>query len=90
MLIQVIEGKTLRVLLFILNNFSEFSNILCLFFFLQVIDQINSCTSLQHLDLSDNNISQIGDLTKLIYLRVRFEVISCNRSYVASNEAVSK
>lgn len=31
---------------------------------------MNSCTSLQHLDLSDNNISQLGDLSKLMCLKV--------------------
>lgn len=36
----------------------------------QVIEQLNSCVSLQHLDLSDNNISTIGDLTKLVALKV--------------------
>nr|XP_054407557.1 centrosomal protein of 97 kDa isoform X3 [Pongo abelii] len=33
------------------------------------MEQINSCTALQHLDLSDNNISQIGDLSKLVSLK---------------------
>lgn len=37
---------------------------------MQVIEQLNSCVSLQHLDLSDNNISAIGDLTKLAALKV--------------------
>lgn len=36
----------------------------------QVIEQLNNCVSLQHLDLSDNNISTIGDLTKLVALKV--------------------
>lgn len=39
-------------------------------FFMQVIEQLNNCSSLQHLDLSDNNISTIGDLTKLVALKV--------------------
>ena len=34
------------------------------------MEQINTCTSLQHLDLSDNNIPQIGDLSKLVSLKV--------------------
>ena len=38
--------------------------------FTQVIEQLNNCVSLQHLDLSDNNISSIGDLTKLVALKV--------------------
>lgn len=38
--------------------------------FTQVIEQLNNCVSLQHLDLSDNNISTIGDLTKLVALKV--------------------
>lgn len=38
--------------------------------FIQVIEQLNNCVSLQHLDLSDNNISSIGDLTKLVALKV--------------------
>uniref|UniRef100_H2MBP0 Centrosomal protein of 97 kDa n=1 Tax=Oryzias latipes TaxID=8090 RepID=H2MBP0_ORYLA len=33
------------------------------------IEQLYSCVSLQHLDLSDNNISTIGDLTKLAALK---------------------
>lgn len=37
---------------------------------MQVIEQLNNCVSLQHLDLSDNNISTIGDLTKLVALKV--------------------
>lgn len=37
---------------------------------MQVIEQLNNCSSLQHLDLSDNNISTIGDLTKLVALKV--------------------
>lgn len=37
---------------------------------MQVIEQLNNCMSLQHLDLSDNNISTIGDLTKLVVLKV--------------------
>lgn len=37
---------------------------------LQVIEQLNNCVSLQHLDLSDNNISSIGDLSKLVALKV--------------------
>lgn len=37
---------------------------------MQVIEQLNNCVSLQHLDLSDNNISAIGDLTKLAALKV--------------------
>jgi len=32
---------------------------------------MNSCLSLQHLDLSDNNIAQLGDLSKLTLLKVR-------------------
>lgn len=36
----------------------------------QVIEQLNNSVSLQHLDLSDNNISSIGDLTKLVVLKV--------------------
>ncbi|XP_069493416.1 centrosomal protein of 97 kDa isoform X2 [Ambystoma mexicanum] len=36
---------------------------------MQTVDQINSCTSLDHLDLSDNSLSQIGDLSKLIKLK---------------------
>lgn len=39
--------------------------------FTQVIEQLNSCVALQHLDVSDNNISNIGDLTKLLALKVR-------------------
>lgn len=38
--------------------------------FVQVIEQLHNCVSLQHLDLSDNNISHIGDLTKLSALKV--------------------
>ena len=34
------------------------------------MEQINTCTSLQHLDLSDNNIPQIGDVSKLVSLKV--------------------
>ncbi|NWR69688.1 CEP97 protein, partial [Centropus unirufus] len=33
------------------------------------IEQINSCQSLWHLDLSDNNIAQLGDLSKLTSLK---------------------
>ncbi|NXP35327.1 CEP97 protein, partial [Leiothrix lutea] len=33
------------------------------------IEQISSCLSLQHLDLSDNNIAQLGDLSKLTSLK---------------------
>ncbi|XP_075570976.1 centrosomal protein of 97 kDa isoform X2 [Pelecanus crispus] len=36
---------------------------------MQAIEQINSCLSLQHLDLSDNNIAQLGDLSKLTSLK---------------------
>ncbi|XP_057401471.1 centrosomal protein of 97 kDa isoform X3 [Balaenoptera acutorostrata] len=36
---------------------------------LKAMEQINSCTALQHLDLSDNNIPQIGDLSKLASLK---------------------
>ncbi|XP_061222017.1 centrosomal protein of 97 kDa isoform X2 [Neopsephotus bourkii] len=36
---------------------------------MQAIEQINSCLSLQHLDLSDNNIAQLGDLSKLKLLK---------------------
>lgn len=42
-------------------------------FFTQVIEQLNNCISLQHLDLSDNNISSIGDMTKLVALKVSIE-----------------
>ncbi|XP_052014617.1 centrosomal protein of 97 kDa isoform X2 [Apodemus sylvaticus] len=37
--------------------------------FFLTMEQINSCTALQHLDLSDNNIPQIGDISKLISLK---------------------
>ena len=37
----------------------------------QVVEQLDSCVALQHLDLSDNNISNIGGLTKLMALKVR-------------------
>lgn len=37
---------------------------------MQVIEQLNNCVSLQHLDLSDNNISTTGDLTKVVALKV--------------------
>uniref|UniRef100_A0A8C5KXF9 Centrosomal protein 97 n=1 Tax=Jaculus jaculus TaxID=51337 RepID=A0A8C5KXF9_JACJA len=37
---------------------------------IQVMEQINSCAALQHLDLSDNSIPQIGDLSKLTSLKV--------------------
>lgn len=37
---------------------------------MKVIEQLNNCVSLQHLDLSDNNISSIGDLSKLVALKV--------------------
>lgn len=40
---------------------------------MQVIEQLNNCVSLQHLDLSDNNISSIGDLSKLVTLKVSTE-----------------
>ncbi|XP_037690936.1 centrosomal protein of 97 kDa isoform X2 [Choloepus didactylus] len=36
---------------------------------MEAMEQINSCTALQHLDLSDNNIPQIGDLSKLVSLK---------------------
>lgn len=36
----------------------------------QVIEQINNCVALRHLDLSDNGISAIGDLNKLLALKV--------------------
>lgn len=39
-------------------------------FAMKVIEQLNSCVSLQHLDLSDNNISSIGDISKLVSLKV--------------------
>ena len=39
--------------------------------FPQVIEQLNGCVALQHLDVSYNNISNIGDLTKLLALKVR-------------------
>lgn len=39
-------------------------------FFTQVIEQLNNCVSLKHLDLSDNSISAIGDLNKLLALKV--------------------
>uniref|UniRef100_A0A8C4SRX5 Centrosomal protein of 97 kDa n=1 Tax=Erpetoichthys calabaricus TaxID=27687 RepID=A0A8C4SRX5_ERPCA len=35
----------------------------------KVIEQMNHCVALKHLDLSDNNISQIGDLSKLSSLK---------------------
>lgn len=38
---------------------------------MKVIEQLNNCVCLQHLDLSDNNISSIGDLSKLVTLKVR-------------------
>lgn len=37
---------------------------------MKVLEQLNSCVALQHLDLSDNNISSIGDLSKLVTLKV--------------------
>lgn len=43
---------------------------LTFFTFFQVIEQLNNCVSLKHLDLSDNSISVIGDLTKLTALKV--------------------
>ncbi|XP_060226530.1 centrosomal protein of 97 kDa isoform X2 [Meriones unguiculatus] len=36
---------------------------------IQTMEQISSCAALQHLDLSDNNIPQIGDLSKLVSLK---------------------
>lgn len=41
-----------------------------LYIFTQVIEQLNNCVSLKHLDLSDNSISAIGDLNKLLALKV--------------------
>ena len=43
----------------------------------QVIEQLNNCVSLKHLDLSDNNISTIGDLTKLVALKVSTGACVC-------------
>lgn len=37
---------------------------------------MSSCAALQHLDLSDNNIPQIGDLSKLVSLKVSVSIIS--------------
>lgn len=49
--------------------------------FVQVIEQLSGCVSLQHLDLSDNNISQTGDLTKLSTLKV-LEILEVNHLYI--------
>lgn len=40
----------------------------------QVIEQLNNCVSLKHLDLSDNNISALGDINKLVALKVSLVV----------------
>ena len=45
------------------------------------MDQINSCTALQHLDLSDNNLSQLGDLSKLMSLKVSLCSVSFLKFY---------
>lgn len=45
------------------------------------MEQINSCTALQHLDLSDNNIPQIGDLSKLASLKVNVFSMSFLKFY---------
>lgn len=53
----------------------------------QVIEQLNNCVSLRHLDLSDNNISIIGDLSKLVALKVSgefSEVILHNKIFLSS------
>lgn len=44
--------------------------------FFQVIEQLTSCVALQHLDLSDNNISHTGDLSKLSALKVSVRIFS--------------
>uniref|UniRef100_UPI00398EB6D0 centrosomal protein of 97 kDa isoform X2 n=1 Tax=Pristiophorus japonicus TaxID=55135 RepID=UPI00398EB6D0 len=36
----------------------------------QTVEPVNRCLSLQHLDLSDNNIPLIGDLSKLLSLKI--------------------
>lgn len=49
--------------------------------FTQVIEQLSNCVSLQHLDLSDNNISTIGDVTKLVALKVSAGVSEVKRQH---------
>lgn len=51
-------------------SFSSCVNMWHVYALTQVIEQLSNCVSLQHLDLSDNNISTIGDLTPLVALKV--------------------
>lgn len=55
-------------------------------FAIKVIEQLNNCASLQHLDLSDNNISSVGDLNKLIKLKVS---VRTSRSFVEGKQTIA-
>lgn len=57
-------------MIFTLHGESPHSRGLTDYIFTQVIEQLNNCVSLKHLDLSDNSISTIGDLNKLLALKV--------------------
>ena len=57
--IRIVREQLLRTV----NGYFNFSS--------QVIENLNQCRSLEHLDLSDNDVTSMGDLTPLVHLKVR-------------------